>query len=150
MARNGVKLSGFEGLSANLKSLEKVSQQKAAVRQAMRKAAKPIVDDAIANAPEDQGDLKKSIKVGSTLNKSQRKQARAIRENGAVQQYIGSTDRKSHLLEFGTVSQNAQPYLRPAWDSGKDQYLKDLGRELEITIQKAIKRQAKRNASNGS
>lgn len=151
MARNGVKLEGFDGLLDNLKSLEKVSTQKAAVRQAMRKAAKPIIDDAKSNVPVDSGALRDSIKIGSTLNKSQRKQARSTKEKGAVTQYLGSGGkgaRHSHLVEFGTVDQPAQPFLRPAWDAGRDQYLTDLGREMEQTIAKAIKRQERRRNGN--
>ncbi|WP_273690256.1 HK97-gp10 family putative phage morphogenesis protein [Ketogulonicigenium vulgare] len=151
MARNGVKLEGFEGLSANLKNLEKASTRTSAVRSAMRKAAKPVIESAKSNVAVDSGALRDSIGIGSTLNKSQRRQAKASKEKGAVTQYLGSGGkgaRHSHLVEFGTVDQPARPFLRPAWDSGKDQYLKDLSTEMQKHITKALKRQERRRNGN--
>ena len=48
--------------------------------------------------------------------------------------------------EFGTVNQPPQPFMRPAWDGGKDALLDGIADDLWAEISKAAARQAKKAA----
>ena len=98
-----------------------------------------------------------------------------VRQGNPKQQgvvFVGSTDRKAHLIEFGTEPHlllakdkkvlasseavfgpagahpgtTAQPALRPAWDALRDTVIKTIGQELWAALEKARKRLAKRAA----
>ena len=161
-----VTVEGFRELDAALARLSK-SAGKAAMRKAGIKALEPIAEAARALAPNDPAtggyDLAKSITVGTKLSKSQAKtHRRAVRDNKAtVEVFAGAGPLPQAVYtEFGTSpfinggrfagSQNPgispQPFLRPAWDSGKMQVLEDLKVALWEEIQKAIGRAERRAA----
>ena len=76
--------------------------------------------------------------------------------------YVGPGERAfhAHLVEFGTAPHIVggkfagarhpgtapQPFARPAWDANKDAALRIVAEELRVQIDKAIARQAKRQA----
>jgi HK97 gp10 family phage protein len=51
--------------------------------------------------------------------------------------------------EFGTSQQRAQPYMRPAFDSTKDEMLASVAEQLGPEIEKTAARIAKRRAKRG-
>ena len=48
--------------------------------------------------------------------------------------------------EFGTVNHSPQPFMRPAWDGGKDKLLDGIADDFWTEIEKAAARQAKKAA----
>lgn len=140
-----VRVAGLKELDEALKQLPK-SVGKTVLRNALKKAAAPVVADAKANAPRDRGDLAESIDIRATLTRRQRRM-RARR--GAVEMFIGPSfplGAHGHLVEFGTVKMPARPFLRPAWDSNKERVLETFGKLIWAELAKAAKRLAKRAA----
>ena len=68
-----------------------------------------------------------------------------------VEVYIGPAAEQGALfyashVEFGTVVAPAQPYMRPAWESTKDDALRLIQQGLKIEIGKAAARAERRAA----
>ena len=65
----------------------------------------------------------------------------------------GKAPPQGSLQEFGTKNHGPQPFMRPAWDAGKDQALDDvktaLGAEIEKAAQRAARKQARLIAKAG-
>lgn len=159
-----VKLSGFEGVAAALAELPKATS-KNTVRRALKTASEPMLKDAAARAPKDEGDLRDSFV--STV-KIMRSHSRGSRRPGRdeIRLFLGpnynpgeaSFAPHAHLTEFGTgprfqkttgryVGQVApRPYMRPAFDTGKDRLIRDFSAEIWTEINKAQKRIARKNA----
>lgn len=146
---------------------------KAAGRGVLRrsgiKALGPMAEAARSRAPDDPAtggyDLKKSITVGTKLSRSQKRAARKERrmtgDRTAVEVYMGPGPLPQAIYtEFGTEPHtnaglfagtehpgtSPQPYMRPAWDGGKDQLLADLKKLLWEEIDKAAARAARKAA----
>lgn len=117
----------------------------------------------------DGGQLRDSIKVSSRVKNTVGKSefAAVMRQSGGLdiagarqalrdarraapgksfaEMYVGPARgsgviRYAHLQEFGTVNHAAQPYMRPAWDSKKDDALRIIRDELGNQIIAAAKR----------
>lgn len=137
----GAKIEGLKELDRALKQLP-LAVQKRVLRATLQKAGQPIVEDAQGRAPRLTGELAERITIKATLSRRQRRRMR--KEKGAVVMFVGSTDPKAHLLEFGTEKMAARPFLRPSWDAGKAQVLATIRTELWTAIQKAARRLAKK------
>ena len=121
------KIKGEAGKAAYAKTMRKTSGDKALARKTLR-------------------DARRAVK--GTLP--------------PVMMFIGPTVKAphAHLVEFGTAPHISggmfsgaqhpgtapQPFVRPAWDQGKDATLKRIREEMRSEIGKALKRQAKRQA----
>jgi len=149
----------FAGLDEALKQLPK-TYSRTVLRNALKKAGKPIQDAARINAPVDEGDLQKSIMI-STRVKGRRVKAKT----GAIV-FVGSTAPHAHLVEFGTVerfkkSKNvfsraygsggsstgkmpANPFFTQVWDRTKMIAYNILKIELWNELERASKRLATR------
>lgn len=144
-----MKVEGFQDLDRALKGLGDPKASKRISRLALRKAAKPVADDAAAKAPRDEHDtdgivLADSIKVGSKLNKRQKRVQR--RHRGDVEVYVGVANEAStyaHHQEFGTEHHAAQPFMRPAWDANTGRMVSTIKKELWAGIKRQLKRQGK-------
>ena len=148
------QLTGFKELTDLLAKLPTESMQKAAVRNALKRAGKPIAEAAQDNArslPVDAEKVAKSIKVSTSLKRSQRGRI----DRSRVKVYIGARSPLAHLFEFGTSDRYSKegyyrgmlqplPFLRPAWDAGKGVALDILRKELWLEIQKAARRLRKK------
>ncbi|ABA79158.2 HK97 gp10 family phage protein [Rhodobacter sphaeroides] len=149
MAKNksGMEIDkkSFRELEKNLMSLEKLATQKRLIKTSMKKAMQPVADAAQSAAPVDEGDLRDSIIVTDKLNKTQKRLERKEGKHSFVM-YAGAGSPKGHLLEFGTEETSPQPYLRPAWQTEKENVLNILKDEMAARIQKAIKRQDRARA----
>ena len=145
MARPAFKfeLRGVKELNNALKQLPK-SVGKSVLRSALTKAAEPVRAEAQRLAPVDSRLLVESIVVKSTLKKSQRRGSPKV---GAVQMFIGPTAPHGFLVEFGTNHSAPQPFLRPAWESRKEQVTETLEREIWAALSRAAKRLAKQAAT---
>lgn len=104
---------------------------------ALRAAAKPIVDEARRLCPKG----RKRVK-GKTLSQSIRAELFGTGNNGALLIKIGASrpaGSHAHLLEYGHRIANqygewgfqpAQPFLRPAMDARAQAALREMGRVL--------------------
>jgi len=103
-----VRIDGLADLERRLEAVANNVGRDKAVRSALMAAATPIAKAAIAKAPERTGQLRKSIKKRSRVNKS----------TGRVAVFVG-VNRKGFFgmhIEFGTKTAPARPFLRPAFD----------------------------------
>lgn len=150
------EFEGFKELEENLKRLEKLSTQRSVMRKAIDDASKHIVEQAKTYAPYRKGRLEGSIKMSGKLNKSQSSLEKGNRETDTeITRYLGSTDPKSHLIEYGTSpfinggkfkgtknkGMSPDPFLRPAWENGKNEVIPNLKDTLIKRINASIKRQ---------
>ncbi|MFA5445045.1 MAG: HK97-gp10 family putative phage morphogenesis protein [Bacteroidales bacterium] len=151
------ELHGLKECMDALDQLPTLSMKRGVVRNALKKAAIPIKDRAKENAQgikiENPGVIAESIKVGTSLKKSQRGRA----ERDRVTVYVGSNSNLAHLFEFGTAERYKKsgaytgyippmPFMREAWDSKKKVSLDLLKEELWKALEKAAKLLAKKAA----
>jgi HK97 gp10 family phage protein len=140
-----VKVTGLTQIEAALKNLPKATA-KNVVRRVLKTHAQPIAEAARRLAPINRGDLSKSITVGTKLSKAQRSKHKKRTPN-TVEMFVGAgTNPQAVFQEFGTVDHPPQPFMRPAWDSGKEQLLEGIKDDLWAEIQKAVGRQARKAA----
>jgi HK97 gp10 family phage protein len=164
-----VQVSGLKELDRALGELPK-SVAKATLVRTLKKAGEPIAQAARAAAPIDDGTLRDSIVVSARLKNTSAKAGKAafgaamkaglgeVAARGALrdaqrafggksfaEMYVGPSMGKgvlryAHLQEFGTSKHAAHPFMRPAWDSEKDNALSIIRRELGNEIMAAARR----------
>jgi HK97 gp10 family phage protein len=121
------KLNGFDGLDRALAELEPRLARKIE-RQGLREAAKVIQQEAVANAPEDTGTLKQSIKVRAI----KRKKGFCGVQVTTGQGFFRGETFYGAFIEFGhhvgsrklgdaRAFVPPRPFMRPAFDSKKEQ-----------------------------
>lgn len=154
------ELKGARELEAALRELPR-RIGKGAIRRALKKAAQPIADDAKGKVPVRTGLLQEKIQIGARLTRRQRRARGRVGDRNQVDVFIGIGlgGWHAHLVEFGTgprvqkstgrfVGQMpARPFMRPAWEAGKNRALDDFARLLWIEIEKSAARLAKRRAA---
>ncbi|AKG94521.1 hypothetical protein Shpa_10 [Paracoccus phage Shpa] len=148
-----VSLSGLKELDERMSNLTR-GMQRGALRSALMKAAKPLVEIAKHKAPVKSGKLRDSIMVGAKLNSRQAKLHRRMfrDDRSSIELFVGPSylmgggGRHGHLLEFGTRKMAAQPFMRPAWDQDREAMLERIGDELRLSIDRAIARAARKAA----
>jgi HK97 gp10 family phage protein len=131
-----------EGLSETIDGLEELTSatQANVMRRVLLQAGQPIADAAIALAPRGPtGKLIASISVTpaqpSKMTRSSRGQydkqntVEVVVEAGPVPSSI--------FMEFGTVHNAAQPFMRPAWLGNREQALQIITEQMTIEIEKA-------------
>jgi HK97 gp10 family phage protein len=154
----GVTLKGFRELEEVLSNLPKATG-KNVLRRVAKGALLPMAAKARQLAPSDQGDLRESITVSE-------KRTRRAKIGGA--KFAGSIGGKASFrssastgitmamgpsagkgvlayatfVEFGTIDTRAFPFMRPAWQSGKQPALVHVIMHLETEILKATKKRA--------
>lgn len=116
--------------------------------RALKQAAQPIRDEWERLVPVDQGDLKRSIKIGRAIKSVQRTSRGEV-----VKTFVGvdeSQDRRLHIYaevqEFGNQDTPAQPAGRPAWESQKMVAFDRLADDLRTEITKTAERAARKTA----
>ena len=154
------KITGLQECMNALEQLPTVSMKRGVVRNALKKAAIPVKDRAKENAQgikiDNPGVIAESVKIGTSLKKSQRGRT----ERDRVTVYVGSSHPLAHLFEFGTAERYkksgaytgfipAMPFLREAWDSQKRVSLELLKDELWKALQKSARLLA-RKAERGT
>lgn len=143
------RLIGFEGLEAALVQLPKATGRNV-LRRVARGALEPMADDARSNAPRNEGDLIASITVSEQRTRRAKRTFRWDRKNGLEMAMgpaagLGTLQYATHV-EFGTVDTPAQPYMRPAWDSGQNAALEYVKDHLWEEIHRAAKRLERKGA----
>jgi len=140
-----ISIEGLKQLDESLFDLGKTSA-KAVLRRVGKAALEPMRADAEAKAPRLEGNLQRSIAVGTKLTRRQARLARKDEGKAFVTVYMGANDPAAVPQEFGAKGDAPQPFMRPAWDSGKDRLLKTIADTLGDEIMKTAKRQAARAA----
>lgn len=142
-----VEFKGGKELEAALGELAKGAARRTAER-ALKLAAQPIRDEWERLVPEDQGDLKRSIKIGRAIKAMQR-----TSRGDVVKTFVGvdeSVNARLHIYaevqEFGNANNEAQPAGRPAWEGQKHNALNRLADDLRAEITKTAQRAAKKAA----
>lgn len=136
----------FDQLGANLNELvAKVERE--GMRSAVRKAATPMLQQARANAPVRTGTLRESLKVKvKTFKRGKDSTVMAIigPDRKARSEAGDRPVKYAHLVELGTVNAPAHPFLRPAFDSTKEQSTQIYADNLKPAIQRIAARVNKR------
>ena len=158
-----VKVEGLKELDAALSEMKKAGAKAVSVR-ALKRAADPIAKDAKSRVHTATGRLRDSIGVSASLTTRQRKAAGGGAKAQAgggyrsaakdfVEVHVGpmtggpfvkAPTPAGLMEEFGTHNQPPHPFMRPAWDSGKDQALADIKDELATEIEKTRQRAARK------
>ena len=162
---NAIKITGLRELSANLEEFSRATSRGILTRT-LKRAAEPMRQEAQRLAPVVSGELRDGIIVevvkrnagtaahAQTMRSGGSKADAALAARTANREAAGrglsaevsvrSTAWHSHLVEFGTVATTAKPFLRPAFEGGKDQALSTIKTILADEIAKTAKRVAAR------
>lgn len=145
-----VKVEGFRETEAALADLVDMiggsrTTGKNVLKRVLLKAAKPIEDDAAANAPHLSGRLGRDVKSGTRLTRRQAAMARKLGKS-TVEVHVGVADPAGVQTEFGNEHQRAEPWLRPAWDANSQGALDTISTDLRPEIDKAAKRASRKAA----
>ena len=125
-----VEIEGLRFLAQQLENLEAKAQRKV-LRGAVRKAARPVMKEMRAKVPVDEGETKRAIAQSVKVKRSI-----AHVDIGIRRKAKGRPGSRVHFIEFGTVHQPAQPFMRPALDTKKNEAVKRLGEALKEEIDK--------------
>lgn len=139
MSRTTVRVEGLRQIDQALGELGKTTGRNVLRRVGMARM-EPLAEAMRSRAPVNAGDLKESIAVSTRNPRKNRKQS-------TVEVHAGpGRHPQAHLREFGGDGNPPEPYVRPAWDGGKDELLNGLKDDLWSEISKAAARQAKKAA----
>lgn len=146
---NSIEVEGLAELEKALLDLGAETGFKT-LRSAGRKAMKPVLSDMQSGANESTGDLKQSLRISASKGKGAARSVnvsvgntrrKATKANGG--QKFDSVEWKARAQEFGTVNQQAEPFMVPALVRNQDNVLLALILELKIAIDKAVKKSSK-------
>ena len=160
----GIRLVGDKELKRAFKQLARLDERKknTIVRQALGKAAKPILKNARARVPVESGLLKKSLGVKT---KTYRRSGVSIAvigprkgfktKVGGVKTRVGSAKgdetrqvrnpaKYAHLVELGTEHSAAKPFLEPALGNNRQTVLNTFRREIPRRLIRLAQKLAKK------
>lgn len=158
------KVHGLAQTVAALRALpaQFASKNGGPIRSALFMAARPMRNDAQARAPVDSGNLRLNVYLwrdrnpqasGATeryLISVRSKRGRAGRAaKGRLNRGLLRVGRNfairgdawyGRLVEFGTEKMRAQPFMRPAFEGGKQRVVTDFGNGLRKGVDAAVER----------
>lgn len=140
------KVEWLKGSDKALAELGKKTTQKNVLVRTLKKAAKPIDDEASSLAPVDTGKLQISVITGTKLTRRQRSSAYKAGKLGVAEVHVGTSLSRGMFQEFGTFKDRPQPFMRPAWESNKHRAQQIIATELWVEIRKAADRAARKRA----
>ncbi|NVO55096.1 HK97 gp10 family phage protein [Rhodobacteraceae bacterium B1Z28] len=139
MSRNKSLTEQSNILSARFGSM--AGEIEKALRPALVKSAEEYAATMRALVPVDEGDLKESIEVtapGETTPAYAEGGGRRTAGPNQALVTVGNEDvRHGHLQEFGTVKQEAQPFMRPGARLAKPRAQRRISRAIGQAIKKA-------------
>lgn len=134
-----VRVDGLREVDAALGELGKATGRNVMRRVALARL-EPMAEEMRRLVPVDSGDLKDGIAVTT-------KNPRRNRKRSEVEAHAGpGRHPQAHLREFGGDGNPPKPYVRPAWDGGKDALLEGIADDFWTEISKAAARKAKKAA----
>lgn len=132
-------IKGIESIEREFKRIGAKAGRKA-VLASLKKAAKPIVNQAKANVHVDSGNLKESIGIITVPKRKAHNTIidvgpRVIASNNA-KNAVGKTDSIKNDGWYGFLEEfyTGHPFLRPALDSKADEAIKIFGKEIAKQI----------------
>lgn len=155
MAEKGFKFQGNKDIEAVLAAIQgKFGEQ--VVLKTLRKAAKPLINEAKQKAPKDDGDLQKSIGYINGRGSGKGQQIYVGPRRGLYNGY------HAHLVEYGTGmrklseprivtingrtvtithtgSMPAQPFMRPAYDAKIGEVQDEIAKEFRSILDSNFK-----------
>ena len=152
MATKGtIQIEGLRELSQRIAKLQRDVQLKIA-RSATNAGAQVIKRRAKDRITSNSSKNQTSIDTGSLLNAvvvkrlgksesnltSEHIVAVRRRKSGRKTKTLQATAPHAALVEFGTVHQPPEPFMRPAFDEGKEEALGKMIAKLEAGIDKAV------------
>lgn len=143
---NRFRIDGLRETERALSELPRATA-KNVTRRVLRRRAQPIERAAAANAPTLSGALKEDVKTGTKLSRRQAAMNRRLGRS-EVEVHVGVADPAGVQTEFGNEHQEAQPWLRPAWDANWRGVLDGIADDLWDETRKAADRLARKAARN--
>lgn len=134
-----VRVEGLREIDAALGELGKATGRNVMRRVAIKRL-EPMAEEMRRRVPVDSGDLKDGITVTTKNPKRNRKRSEVEAHAGP------GRHPQAHLREFGGDGNPPAPYVRPAWDGGKDKLLDGIKDDFWEEISKAAQRQARKAA----
>lgn len=125
------KVEGLGTLSIKLAKMQ--MQCPEAIGKALVKAVEPTKDYAVGAVAVDSGSLARSITVRRMRNRDPGRQEVRIGPAWAVYEVNGVVE-YGRFQEYGTAKMPAHPFLRPAFDAGKDEGLRIFAKEMKKAI----------------
>lgn len=119
-----VDIKGMDELVGKLNKMNQVMSVR--VEEQVTKSGGKIRKSGKARVPVDSGELKKAIR----MKRSKDRLSATIGPQGK-----GAW--KAHFIEWGTVEQPAQPYMTPAWEENKNDYLNGMKKALGKAVDEA-------------
>ena len=150
MARKKYEVQGLKELQKQLKTFDK-DIIKAATRKSAKKAMEPVLERAKADAPEDTGNLKDSVKLSSGSSAGRGAKNRigwaAVKAGGKGKKDADGKQPGEYVLaqHYGTskgVPDN--PFLLLSFVGHQSTILADYKRALTTEVEKGIAKMAKR------
>jgi HK97 gp10 family phage protein len=135
-----------EGLSESIEVLkdlrDNLGVSNATARNTIKRALvyslEPIAEDASRMAPKRRGTLQTSIVASTTLTKRQRGEHT---KTAPIEAFVGAGPLpQAHMVEFGSVHNAPQPFLRPAVDQNVAAVFQRFADQLKLEIEKTAAR----------
>jgi len=142
---NPIEVEGLAELQVALRELPDATARNV-LRRVAKSVLQPIAQRAQSLAPVEVGRLRRSIVVSDKLTRRQKSQFQRDDPNDVIMFVGAGALAQAHMMEFGTTDISPRPFLRPAWDGGKDKVLQSIKDQLWIEIQKAAARLARKAA----
>lgn len=129
------EIKGLKELSKALKAFPQ-NVQNNILNSAVRAGTVTFQKEAKKNVPKRKRKLEKAIviKKRRPKNKNQIKYQLGIKQGGEDDAYYG------HIVEFGSSKMQAEPYMRPAFESKADEVINDVRKKMQQRIDKEIER----------
>lgn len=137
-----VKVEGLRDLDRALNEL-KVTTARNVGRRTVRGALEPMAEAARGNVAKDRsGELRGSICITTA-----RPKGKGYKRQDKIEAHMGPGQQPQGIQEeFGNRNQSPRPFMRPAWDAGKEALLEAVKTGLAIEIAEAAKRAARKAA----
>ena len=140
-----------EGLSETLDALDELTTatQANVMRRVLLAAGQPIADAATALAPRGpSGNLVASISVAPAQPSKMTRSSRAAYDKQNTVEVVVEAGPvpQSIFMEFGTSTNSARPFMRPAWQGQRETALQIITEQMSVEIEKARARAAAKAA----
>lgn len=146
MELNGGKVIGNRRLQQALRQIPYAVKKDKFLMAVYRQAAKPIIAAARSKINNDEGQLRKSIKAFST------RAGRRVPLLYVGPKATGGSAKKNEqrgggyygaIVEYGSATAKAAPFMRPAWDSTRGNAEAILLKGVQAIVQKVLVRETK-------
>ena len=107
------------------------SVERQAVKKVLKTATEPLESEMKLLVPKKTGDLARSIETQISVK---RKDSYNVKVGP-----LGEHGWRAHFIEYGTKFAAKHPFIRPAWDSRKEQVTNTIGHGIGAIVKGSIK-----------